>query len=477
MRPLSPTPFKRITVLVGLVLLPCVVPAENWPRFRGPNGSGVSSEGRFPIEFGPGNNELWMTPLPSGHSSPCIWGDRIFLTGYDGVNLLTWALDRTTGRVLWQKQVAPTAIEQGSRNGNPASSTPATDGERVHVYFGSFGLVTYDVTGNELWRKPLPVPVTQHGAATSPIVVNGTLILANDQDVNSYLLAVDARSGETLWKTPRAGYRRGFSTPIVWPETNPTDVILPGTLRLNAFSLKDGRERWVARGLPNEMVSSPVLANGRIYVAGWTAGSGVPSLATFDQLLALGDADQDERLTRDEAPSGPARMHFAYIDADKDGAINREEWETLVEIFESSQNNLLAVRPGGHGDITATHIDWSFDRGLPYVPSPLVYEGRVYLVKNGGIATCLDAAAGTVFFQEERLGAIGDYYSSPVGAGGYVMMISQPGTAVVLKADDELKVVARNKLDGTVMATPAIIGNTLYVRTEHGLGAYSDEAR
>ncbi len=447
--------------------------AENWPRFRGPNGSGVSENGSFPTVFGPGTNVVWNVLLPSGHSSPCIWGDRIFLTAYDGEKLLTLGIDRTDGTILWSRDVSPAMIERGSRNGNPASSTPATDGERVYVYFGSFGLVCYDLDGVELWRKPLPVPITQHGAATSPIVAGGRVILSNDQDVGSCLLAVDAATGTELWKTGRPGYRRGFSTPIVWPDNNPVEVILPGTLRLNGYSLEDGTGRWVARGLPNEMVSSPVMGGGRIYVAGWTPGSGVRVMPLFDALLTQGDRDADEKLSRDEAPSGPASRHFDYIDANKDGSIDRVEWETLVEIFESSQNAILAVRPGGTGDVTGTHLEWSFDRGLPYVPSPLYYDGRVYLVKNGGIASCFNAATGERCFQEERLEAMGDYYSSPVAANGKVLMISQPGTAVVLKAGNTLQVLARNKLGDDVMATPAIIGRTLYLRTGNRLFAFS----
>jgi outer membrane protein assembly factor BamB len=152
------------------------------------------------------------------------------------------------------------------------------------------------------------------------------------------------------------------------------------------------------------------------------------------------------------------------------------EWETLVEIFESSQNALLAVRPGGSGDVTGTHIEWSFDRGIPYVPSPLYYDGRLYLVKNGGIASCFNAQTGEVYFQEERLDAIGDFYSSPVAADGRVLMISRPGTAVVLKAGNTLEVLARNKLGEDVMATPAIVGHTLYLRTENRLFAFSQNA-
>ena len=465
---------RVVLILFVLVVLPSSW-AENWPRFRGPNGSGVSESGSFPSVFGPDTNVVWRTELPSGHSSPSIWGDRIFLTGYDGENLLTTCVNRSSGAIEWRRSVPPTSIERGSRNGSPAASTAATDGRRVYVYFGSFGLVCYDVGGEEVWRRSLPVPVTQHGAATSPIVVNGLVILANDQDMESNLLAVDAETGEDVWRTARPGYRRGFSTPIVWPVDEPQEVILPGTLRINGYSLTDGSERWVVHGLPNEMVSSPVFGGGRIVVAGWTSGPGVHAMPLFDDLLREGDGNGDGRLTREETPDGPAKWHFPYNDANKDGELDREEWETISEIFTTSQNAILSIRPGGVGDVTESHVEWSFDRGLPYVPSPLVHDGRAYIVKNGGIASCFDAATGEVYFQEERLGAIGDFYSSPIVAGGKVMMISQPGTAVVLEAGDELNVIGRNKLGEDVMATPAVIGNTLYIRTSNHLFAFAEE--
>ncbi|HAV65416.1 MAG TPA: pyrrolo-quinoline quinone [Verrucomicrobiales bacterium] len=478
-RPLLAGPL--LLTLIWLVVEGCTLPAagaaapENWPRFRGPNGSGVSATASFPTHFGPGTNMLWQLTLPEGHSSPCIWGDHLFLTGFDGAELLTIAIDRRDGRELWRRGVAPAEIERGSRNGNPASSTPVTDGRRVHVYFGSFGLVCYELDGDELWRRPLPPPITQHGASTSPVLADNRIILAVDQDVGSHLLAVDAATGEDLWRIDRPGYRRGFSTPIVWPQERPTHLILPGTLRLNGYSITDGEETWVVRGLPNEMVSSPVFAEGMFFVAGWTPGSGVPSMPPFDQLLEQGDRDADGALTMVEAPNGPARRHFVYVDADKDGRIDREEWLTMSEIFDSSRNALLAVRPGGTGDVTDSHVAWSFADGLPYVPSPLCHRGRLYLVRNGGIATCLDARTGKVHYQEERLDAIGDYYSSPIAAGDQVLMISQPGTAVVLRASDSLEVLARNRLGEKVMATPAVIGQTLYVRGEQTLWAFAPE--
>jgi outer membrane protein assembly factor BamB len=474
-----PGSFPRTASIWGCLLLLAAVwegfaaPAEaRWPQFRGRGGSGIG-EGILPETFGPGTNEVWAVETPPGHSSPVIWGQRIFLTAFVEGRLRTLGLDARDGKVLWQRDVEPGAIERGSHNSHPAASTPAVDAQRVYAYFGSFGVAAFDHQGKELWRAPLPTPVTQHGASSSPVVAGGLVILARDQDVGSHLIALDSRTGREVWRVDRAAFRRSFSTPLLWPPARPDTVILPGTLRLVAYALRDGSERWSVSGLPNETVASAVGAEGMIYFAGWTSGSGVRAMPGFEAQLAAGDRDGDGRLSRDEAPNGPARQHFPYIDADKDGQINRREWEELSHIFDASQNVALAVRPGGRGDVTATHVAWRQARGLPYVPSVLVHEGRVYLVKNGGLVTCMRARTGEVLFQEERLGALGDYYASPVASGDKVLMVSQPGVAVVLRVADTLEVLARNPMGETVMATPALVGGRIYIRTAGHLRVFA----
>lgn len=472
------TNWRRLAaVLAAGVSLSAVASAADgvWPQFRGPGGSGIGTTG-FPLHFGPQSNVVWQTPLPSGHSSPAIAGGRIFLTGFAEERLQTLCLDQADGRVLWRRQLEPGRIERSASLSHPATGTPATDGQRVVVYFGAFGLACYDFDGRELWRKPLPIPVTQHGAGTSPVLAGDRVILNGDQDVGSYLLAVDKRTGQTLWRTERAGFHRGFATPLVWPPDQPEQVILPGTLRLMAYNWADGAERWSVRGLPNEMVASAVGGDGLIYVAGWTYGSGVRQMPDFDSLLARGDTDRDGQLTRAEAPAGPARQHFFYIDADKDGRITRDEYEEIARAFDASRNVALAVRPDGRGDVTDSHVVWRADRGLPYVPTPLFYEGRLYLVKNGGLASCLDARTGRYLYQEERLGALGDYYASPVAAAGRICVASQPGTLVIFRAGDTLEVLARNPLDEPVIATPAIADGRLYVRTAERLYCFGSRA-
>ena len=476
-----PHPFftKFIQCCVGILMfiaiavgLPHPHGAEvRWPQFRGPAGSGIGSTD-FPTHFGPNSNVLWKTELPPGHSSPCIWDDKIFLTGFNGEKLETLCLNRRDGRILWHREIQPNKIERGARLSDPATATPTTDGARVYAYFGSFGLLSYDFTGRELWRKPLPVPVTHHGPGASPVLAGNLLVLVCDQDMDSYLLAMNKLNGEIVWKTERPTFRRGFCTPLPWPPEKPKQLIVPGTLRLVAYNLNDGSERWSLRGLPNEMVASPVAGEGLIFVAGWTYGSGVRRMPLFDDLLKRGDANRDGKLTREELGGGPAKQHFVYIDANKDDLLTREEYAVIARIFDESKNIALAVRPDGFGDVTETHVVWTARRGLPYVPSPLYFQGRVYLVKNGGMASCFHARTGKVFYQAERLGALGSYYSSPVAAAGKICVASQTGTVVVYRSGEKLEVLARNSLNEPILATPAIVDEKLYVRTKSALYAF-----
>ena len=462
-------------IRAGFLLLAAIQVAlaseAQWPQFRGVGAAGVAP-GDMPVHFGPESNVVWKISVPGGHSSPCIWNDRIFLTGFAEGQLQLLCLDRADGTVLWRRMLPPGTIERGAQLGNPSTGTPATDGKTVFVYFGSFGLAAFDFQGVEKWRKPLPIPVTQHGAGTSPVLAGDRLLLNCDQDVDSFLLAVDKRSGETLWRTERTNFRRGFSTPLPYPVEAPREVIVSGTLRLIAYDLSTGKENWSVTGLANEMVTSPISGSGFIFVAGWTPGSGVSRMPDFGTLLTQADANHDDRLTRNEAPSGPARQHFVYIDANKDGFITRAEYEVIASIFDQSHNVALAVRPGGTGDVTETHVVWKHLRGLPYCSSPLFYDNKIFLVKNGGLATCLDAKTGALLYGEERIGALGDYYSSPVAAGGKLCVISHPGVAAIIRAGEKLEVLARNPLGEQVVATPAIADGTLYVRTKEHLFAF-----
>ena len=255
---LKKEPFMKraslITLLATVILSSSAGAAPDggkvwWPQFRGPHSSGLG-EGRPPVHFGPDQNVLWKIAVGPGLSSPVIWEGRLFLTEFDRANrqLATLCVDRRTGKILWRRSVTPGQIEKVHGISSPAAATPATDGERVYVYFGSYGLVCYDFNGNPKWERRLPLPENPYGAVASPIVA-GELLVLNHQGKDSYLLGVDRRDGRTVWKTDRKLFQYGWSTPVYWRHDGVEEIVVlggdfqPGQ-RLMAYNLADGAERW-----------------------------------------------------------------------------------------------------------------------------------------------------------------------------------------------------------------------------------------
>lgn len=463
-----------LVAALAFASLPLHAGTPNWPRFRGPSGAGVADAEKPPVEFGPGKNVLWQVATPSGPSSPCVWGERIFLTAYDGGKLWTLCLDRATGKELWRRDAGAEKIEAFlEKQGSPAASTPATDGERVIVYFGSCGLIAYDFAGKELWRHALPMAETNNdfGSGTSPILADGLVILVRDLKVDSAVLAVDAATGKQVWKTARAGMMTGYSTPMVWEHDGVKEVVAPGGLAMKAYDLTSGAERWLVRELPAVNCGSPIAGDGLLYFAGWSpAGSDMP-MPAFDDILKA-DTDADGKLSKPESDNTMLKGFFSANDTNHDGFITRDEWDGMIGYLKRGKNRLIAVKPGGSGDITGTHVAWEKTKGLPYVPSALFYRGQIFLVKDGGMASCFDAATGATKYEQKRLGIEGSFYASPVAADGHIFLISLAGKAATIAAGDSPEVLWRADFGETVAATPAIADDTLYVRTESKLFAF-----
>jgi len=469
-----------VTALLALALTLPVRAESNWPQFRGPDGLSVAPDHvDAPTEFGPDKNVLWKTPLAPGHSSPILWGGRIFLTAFEGGKLFAISLDRASGRIVWSKEVAVEKVEQVHRISSPAAPTPCTDGERVYFYFGSFGLLALDFDGHEVWRRPLPLPVNDFGTGTSPILVDGKVILLRDQDVGSFLLAVDAQSGKQVWRTERPGFFRGHSTPFLWRHDGAEELVTTGAVRLTSYDPATGRELWSSTGLSRVANATATAGDGLLFASSWNIGAdaaGRMELPPFEGFLQANDRNGDQQLSLPEFPSGPLRDRFTQLDADKNGQVTRAEWEAYAPVVAKAENALLAVRPGGHGDITATHVAWKKTRGLPYVPSPLFYEDRLYTIKSGGMASCFNGATGEPAWLEQRVGILGDFYASPVAAAGKIYIAGQNGTMAVLAAGPEFHVLAKNELGEPIFATPAIADGRIYVRTATQLYCFGQDA-
>jgi outer membrane protein assembly factor BamB len=466
----------RVALLLVAVVTAADAGESTWPQFRGPGGLGLGT-GKPPVEFSADKNLLWKTAVPPGHSSPCIWGDKLFLTGLADGKLVTFCLDRTNGHELWRAIAPVEKIEPTHRIGSPASPTPCTDGERVYAYFGSFGLLAYDFSGKEIWKKPLPMPVVEFGTGASPILAGGNVIILSDQDVGGYLLAVDARSGAEVWRQNRADFRRSFSSPFLWQHDGVEELIVAGSLWLRSYEVKDGRERWTAHGMARVSNATPTAGDGLLVVSSWNVGGdegGRVTMAPVGEFFSANDGDHDGALTRNEFPAGPIKDRFSQVDVNKDNRVTREEYEFMRGMFDKAENQLFTIKPGGQGDITASHVLWKTNQYLPYVSSPLCYQGRVYAMKNGGLVSCYDAKTGHICYQAERVDAPGDYYSSAIAANGCVYIASQKGTVVVLAAGDVFKVLARNQIGEQIFATPAALDGRIYLRSEKHLFVFGE---
>jgi outer membrane protein assembly factor BamB len=447
----------------------------DWPQFRGAEGAGLCpSCGPMPTEFGPQKNVLWKTELPAGKSSPVLVGDRIFLTASEGDDLITMCLSRTTGQVQWRRSVRAAKREYQNRLNHRAAPTPATDGKSVFVFFADFGLVAYDLAGNQRWQLPLGPFNSQHGVAGSPVYADGRVILVCDQDTDAYIMALDAETGKIAWKTPREVIN-GYSTPVIYhPPSGPAQVIAPGSYQLTAYSIVDGETLWFVRGLTCQPKSAPVIEGDIVYFNGWTVGNDAGEqveLPPFAEAIAKADANHDGKLSQSELPKPwQPTGSWRAIDLDRDGFLNEREWEFFRTRL-ASRNGLMAVKLGGSGDVTATHVLWRFEKSLPDVPTPLIYNGVMFLVRSGGIATTLDARTGKVLKQARLTGAIEDYYSSPVGVDGKVYISSEHGKVVVLRAAGNWEILAINDFDSDIYATPALSGGQMYIRTQDAIYA------
>ena len=475
-------------ILFALPLFPA-----DWPSFRGPNASGVAQASRLPVRFGPKTGVVWKTELPPGHSSPVIAGDRIFLTAAEGGKrfdagrekvvdqegrLLTICLDRKTGRILWRREAPRPRLERYQPTNSPASPTPVIDGGNVYVFFGDFGLISYTIEGAERWRLPLGPFNNVNGHGSSPIVYGRNVILLCDQDTDSYLLAVDKNSGKTAWKVERPEVTRSYSTPaILKPASGPAELIVPGAYQLTSYEAETGRKLWWIRGLSWQPKSSPVIDGDMIYAHWWEYG-GEAEQATetpgWAETLAKYDANKDGKLAESEFASEPRiQKGFYTIDLNSDGMVDERDWE-FYRARRESRNRLIAVRHGGRGDLTATNVVWSMQKFLPNVPTPLLYDGVLYIVKDGGIVSSLNPKSGEILKQGRLTGALDTYYSSPVGAAGKIYMLSQQGKAVVLKAGAQWEILAVNDMEEECYATPAIADDRIYLRTNSALYCFAE---
>ena len=491
--------MSKISLSLVVFLIFATTAHANWPQFRGINSSGIYKGKAVPVEFSPGKNELWNTPLPEGHSSPCIVGDTIFLTCFNRAEkkLEVLCLDRSTGKIRWRRLVPAKRIETGHPSFNPASSTPAADGERVVAYFGSYGLICFDKAGKKLWDVKMPLTKSYAGNATSPAIFGDQVILYRGNHVDHFVLAVNKHSGKQLWRVdqeePFASELACTSCPIISGEK----LILHTARSVQALDLKTGKQIWVVK-CATTATSSPIIANNEVIVAAWNK-MGEPALRptfpSFDELLEKHDQDDDKLVSRDEfprmmifyrpegaeAPQNGAALPFRSADKNKDKEIDADEWKTqLAELaaFRAryKTHGMLAIPINSKGLVDQKDIRTLAKRGIPEVPSPLFHEGLIYFVKNGGALSCVNSKNGERVFRMRTTGK-GTHYASPIIANDKLFTFAGDGKVSVLSLGTKSKVLATNQLDDRIYATPAIVDGVIYIRTHSKLYAFSLQNR
>lgn len=451
--------------------------APAWPQFRGANAAGVAPEARPPTSIGPTAGARWKVDVPWSPSSPVVAGEHIFLTTFHDGQLEVRCHRTTDGSLRWVKAIKPGQFEEHHRaDGSPAASTPATDGQRVVSYFGSFGLVCHDLDGRELWRRPLPMAESggKFGTGTSPIIVDGRVLVNRDQYQGSSLLCVALADGRTLWDAPRPDATGSFGTPVHWRNAGVDEVVLAGSAQLKGYDLESGAERWLITGLTNTVCTTPVIGDGWLFFGAWSPGQADSPRQPWDEFLKRNDKNHDGVVDLAEIDEG-RRDYLRGLDRNRDGKFTKEDWDLLKQGDARAQNILIAVKPGGRGDITESHVAWTYRRALPYVPSPLFLDGRLYFVRDGGQLSCLDAKTGEPYYAQEKLGPTGNYYASPVTADGRIYFASVPGKVVVIQAGGSKPAILHQADFGVrILATPALAGGRLYLRTATHLWAFGD---
>lgn len=413
----------RIALIAGVALAGSLMtaaaagtnsPEHNWPQWRGPTGNGVALHGNPPTEWSEEKNIKWKVAIPgAGHATPIVWDEKIFVLTAVPAETTTSkveqafaviCLDRKTGEIIWQRRPRKAVPHEGHHQTNTyASGSPITDGKHVFAFFSSHGLFCYDMDGTLVWQKDFGDMRTRNGfgEGVSPTLAGNKLIVVWDTEDDSWIAALDKTTGKEIWKTKR-DERTGWSTPYVLSHAGQKQVVVNGTTAVRSYDVETGRLIWQCSG---------------------QTANAIPSVVADDEFVY--------------AMSG-FRGNAAY-----------------------------AIELGSTGDVTSTdRIEWTLNRGTPYVPSPLLYDGQLYFLQgNTGMLTSVDAKTGKPHYQQERLDNIRGVYASPVGAADKVYLPGREGTTLVLAKGPELKVLASNKLDDPIDASPVVAGDELILRT------------
>ena len=378
-----------------------------WPRWRGPSGQGIVTGEGYPDTWSDTNNVLWKTSVPGrGHSSPIIWGDKIFLTTSRnrGRQVSILSFSRSDGRLLWDVDAPAGQAEYVHNKNSPAAATATTDGERVYASFGSRGMLAVDLAGNLIWHRDLGRIDNYHGPAGSPLLYRDNIIIYQDQNGGAFVTALNAGTGQTRWRTERQA-SVGWGTPIAITVGDHDELIVSSQRLVQSYNPITGNELWQCDGMLREVIPTPVVGHGLVFCASGRAGP------------------------------------------------------------------TLAIRPGGRGDVTGTHLEWKTTRGSPFVPSPVIYGDYLYQINDmSSIITCLNAKTGETVWQE-RLGLPRreGISASPVIVDDKLFVTNDDGQTFVLRTGPNFELLHINDIGARTLASPALVDGVWYIRTEQEL--------
>jgi outer membrane protein assembly factor BamB len=447
----------RASVIVCGLLLAQAGWGQDWPRFRGPEGRGVSEARNLPVALNAGSL-AWRTPAPAGASSPIVSRDRVFVAGFDGSRRILVCLSLDTGRELWRREIEVSRAERRRPPNDAASSTPVTDGSNVYVLFSDYGLLSYTLAGEGRWRTPLGPFNPPHGMSSSPIVAGRSVIVLADQASDSFLAAFELADGRLQWKTSRPSFAGSYSTPAVCNG----EIIVPGPVELVAYALENGQRRWSAPNVGAMPISVPVCEGDTIYVS----NAGLPPYE--DMAVSMkADRNGDGKISPDEFPDPAFQETVRSIDrtyGNGDGAIDAKEWDGALNLMRTI-NALVALQADG----PQASERWRITKTIPDVPSLLVYRDVLYLIKDGGILTSLNPENGEVFKQARLAGMQDRFFASPVAADGKVFLVSETCKVAAIRAAPEWELLGTSELADECYATPAIVEGGILIRSKTAL--------
>ena len=479
-----------LSILVSSTLPGHRLSAADWPQFRGPNSSGISDvTTALPTEFSAENNVRWSKDVGDGIGCPVVVDGRVFVNGMTSDETVSlFAFDAATGKQLWRRDWATGPLAEIHIDNSQASSTPAADSERVYFYFSSLGMLTVDAkTGKDVWQKKLPTPffVFKWGPGMSPTLYKDLVILCQDDDINPAVYAFDKRTGNIRWKDDRLDMAVNYSHPVICSHANGDDLVIAGTGILIGYDPNTGKRRWQAKVLLRNIKTTPVSVDGVIYISLQSAGIANQWLASVDR---ADTGNKDNRLDKEEIQAfvGEQKIPEAFFaktfdrgDENKDGFLEGRELDVAFlhpDNFagadytksgdDAAAQYIMAIRGGGTGDVTKTHVLWKRKtKHTDHIVSPYIAHNRMFLVKEGGIRTVFELNEGTSTISPGRIGRGGSYFASPVSGGGKIYVAGKSGRVTVLEDGPEFKQLADNDMGESIMATPAISEDGLFIRT------------